>query len=180
VELLDNSRAGDNTGVIQLKPVGIVKNQSRQANWEGGFNARDWRATAATMKAQSETVSEIIINSELEDSLDGIDDFSHLTVLYWAHLIPEKNRLVKKVHPLGSQDFPLVGVFATHSPARPNSILITVVKLLGRQGNILRVTGLDALDGSPVLDIKPFYAENIKSEEIRIPSWMQRMHDKFK
>jgi tRNA (Thr-GGU) A37 N-methylase len=100
-------------------------------------------------------------------------------VLYWSHLIPEDRRLVMKVHPLGSPDFPLVGTYATHSPARPNSILVTVVRLLERQGNILQVSGLDALNGSPILDIKPYLPEQ-GLEDVRMPDWMYRMRERFK
>jgi tRNA-Thr(GGU) m(6)t(6)A37 methyltransferase TsaA len=132
------------------------------------------------MREQSQAASELIINPELEAMLDGIDEFSHLMVLYWSHLIPEKRRLVMKVHPLGSQDFPLVGTFATHSPARPNSILVTVVCFLERKGNILKVTGLDALNGSPILDIKPYLPDEQDPKDIRMPDWMKKMRDGFR
>ena len=66
------------------------------------------------------TVSEIAIDAGLEGILDGIEEFSHIMVLYWAHLAPVERRSVRKVHPFGNKDFPLVGVFATHSPVRPN------------------------------------------------------------
>jgi tRNA (Thr-GGU) A37 N-methylase len=79
---------------------------------------------------------------------------------------------------MGNKDFPLQGVFATHSPARPNSILITVVKLVKREQNILHVTGLDALDGSPVLDIKPYVPyQDIK--DIKVSGWMKEINREF-
>jgi tRNA-Thr(GGU) m(6)t(6)A37 methyltransferase TsaA len=131
------------------------------------------------MREQSRAVSELIIYPEFEGMLDGIDGFSHLMVLYWSHLIPEKRRRTMKVHPLGSQEFPLVGTFATHSPARPNSILVTVVHLLEHKGNILKVTGLDALNGSPILDIKPYLPDRQNLKDVRMPDWMRKMHDMF-
>jgi tRNA-Thr(GGU) m(6)t(6)A37 methyltransferase TsaA len=164
---------------IQLNPVGIVRNQSRKASWGVELQALTWQERAARMQEQSQSVSELIINSELEDILDGIEEFSHLMVIYWSHLIPEERCKMLKVHPLGSKEFPLVGTFATHSPARPNSILVTVVRLLERQGNLLKVTGLDALNGSPILDIKPYLPEKWDLKDVRMPEWMKKMHDSF-
>jgi len=83
------------------------------------------------------------------------------------------------VHPLGNPEFPLVGRFATHSPARPNTILITVVKLLGRNGNVLKVSGLDALDGSPLLDIKPYLPYREELKDLKMPDWMRQVHRQF-
>lgn len=165
---------------IQLKPVGIVKNQSFEAVWGTKMQTLTWQERASRMKEQSRAVSELIINPKLEGMLDGVDDFSHLMVLYWSHLIPEKRRNVMKVHPLGSQDFPLVGTFATHSPARPNNILVTVVQLLERKNNILKVTGLDALNDSPILDIKPYLPEQCKPEDIKVSGWIKEMRGGFK
>jgi tRNA-Thr(GGU) m(6)t(6)A37 methyltransferase TsaA len=179
MENTENNERKENGGLIQLKPIGIVKNQSREASWGTELQALTRRERAARMRTQSRAVSELIINPELEDMLDGIDEFSHLMVLYWSHLIPEKQRRVMKVHPLGSNDFPLVGTFATHSPARPNSILVTVVRLLERKGNILRVTGLDALNDSPILDIKPYLPER-DLKDVIMPDWMKKMRDMFK
>ena len=170
----------DNTRFIRMKPVGIVRNQSHEASWGTRYQTLTWQERASRMKEQSESISELIINPELDGILDGIDDFSHLMILYWSHLIPEEKRQVLKVHPLGSKDFPLVGTFATHSPARPNSILVTIVRLLERKGNTLKVTGLDALDGSPILDIKPYLPDQQGLKDVRMPDWMKKMHNKFK
>ncbi len=165
---------------IILKPVGIVRNQSREASWGNTPRTLDWQERAARMKAQSKLISELVINDDLDGILDGIDEFSHLMVLYWSHLVPNKKRSQTRVHPLGSKDFPLVGIFATHSPARPNSILVTVVRLIERHGNSLKVTGLDALDGSPILDIKPYLPEELSSKDIRMPDWMRKIHEAFR
>ena len=78
---------------------------------------------------------------------------------------------------MANPEFPLVGVFATGSPVRPNPILITMVRLLGRSGNTLRVTGLDALDGSPILDIKPYGGGG--PPDVRVPDWIKKVHREF-
>ncbi len=160
---------------IQIKPVGIVINQSQEACWGECYRTFTWQEKADRMKAQIQSVSELVIDPALEDMLDGIDEYSHLTVIYWSHLVPEENRRVMKVYPLGSRDFPLVGTFATHSPSRPNNILITNVRILERNDNVIRVTGLDALNGSPILDIKPYQNDHFEPEEIRIPDWLKKM-----
>jgi len=166
--------------VIQIKPVGVVRNQSRGASWDTSFGSLGWRERAASMKQQSQTVSELVIDPDLEGILDGIEEFSHLMVIYWAHLVPIQKRSVTRVHPLGSEDFPLVGVFATHSPARPNNILVTVVRLIERHNNTLKVFGLDALDGSPILDIKPYLPDEQNVKDVRMPDWIRKMHELFK
>ena len=165
---------------IQLKPVGVVRNQYQEASGGSALKALDWRERAASMKAHRQTVSELVINSDLQGILDGIDDFSHLMVLFWAHRVPDEKRSMTRVHPMGSDEFPLVGIFATRSPVRPNSILITVVRLIGRDGNILKVSGLDALDGSPILDIKPYLPEPQDTEDFRMPGWMSKMQEVFR
>jgi tRNA-Thr(GGU) m(6)t(6)A37 methyltransferase TsaA len=164
--------------IIQLTPVGIIKNRSKDPSWGGTLSKLDWQERAAIMKEQGESVSELVIDAGLDGILDGIEEFSHIMVLYWAHLAPAERRSVRKVHPMGNNDFPLVGVFATHSPVRPNSILITVVRLIERRGNVLRVTGLDALDGSPILDIKPYQPYH-EPKDIKIPEWMKKIHGEF-
>ena len=118
-------------------------------------------------------ISQIIIKDQWVEVLDGIEDYSHLVVLYWAHKIPEKNRSLKQVRPMGRKDFSKVGIYCTLSPVRPNPILMAVVQLKGKQGNTLEVTGLDAVDGSPLLDIKPYVKEFYPQQETFIPEWMK-------
>lgn len=117
--------------------------------------------------------SEIEILEELSPALDGIEDFSHIIVLYWMHRLESVSGPLK-VHPAGLQDLPLVGLFATRSPRRPNPIGLTTVRLLSRHENRLRVAGLDALDGSPVVDIKPYFPNGPMNP--RLPAWAQRWH----
>ena len=126
-----------------------------------------------------ESISEIVIHDDLVDLLDGVEDFSHLLVLYWGHQITEESRSMTKVHPMGRQDLPLVGIFATRSPARPNPVLATVVQLVEREGNILRVQGLDAVDGSPVIDLKPDLPYYRARGEVRLADWMRQIHEEL-
>jgi len=96
----------------------------------------------------------IEIAPEFADALLGVDELEHLLVLYWMHELSSERRSVLRGHPLGDQSRPLRGVFALHSPMRPNPIGVTRARLLRREGNRLYVEDLDALPGSPVIDIK--------------------------
>ncbi len=141
---------------INLTPIGFVKNSIKEPKRE------DWQTVT----------SEIIINEDLKEALSRIDEFSHIIVIYWMHKVPPSQRSVIKVHPRANPDLPLVGVFASRSPARPNPIGITTVKLLERRDNVLKVIGLDAIDGTPVLDVKPDIPRNNSSTEATTPGWV--------
>ena len=98
--------------------------------------------------------SVIEVSPEYADALDGVEDQGHLWILFWMHeLAPEERRRLR-THPMGDRSQPKRGVFALHSPCRPNPIGLTRVRLLSRRENSLSVADLDALDGSPVIDIK--------------------------
>ena len=95
----------------------------------------------------------IVVNPELASGLEGIERFDKLVVLFYCH---RTTGFALRVHPRGDPTQPMRGVFATRSPARPNPLGLTVVSLLGVEDNVLHVGELDALDDTPVLDIKPF------------------------
>jgi tRNA-Thr(GGU) m(6)t(6)A37 methyltransferase TsaA len=139
---------------IQLKAIGIVRNEIKEPTHEDSGNI----------------VSEIIIDNNLVEALDNLDEFSHIIVLYWIHRSRRPSPM--KVHPRGNKERALMGVFATRSPSRPNPIGKATVRLLERKENILKVRGLDAIDGSPVLDIKPYIPGYDSVDDARAPSWM--------
>ena len=78
------------------------------------------------------------------------------------------------------EDLPLVGLFATRSPRRPNPIGVTTVRLLERRGNVLRVLGLDALDGTPVLDIKPYLPYGDCIQDTHVPEWVRSFNEELR
>jgi len=108
----------------------------------------------AIYRTEEEDVTKIVVRSEYVEGLDGIEELDHIHVLYWMHRLNERDRKTLKVHPQGDANKPLRGVFALRSPVRPNPIGLTRVELVKREGNILFVKGLDALEGSPLIDIK--------------------------
>jgi len=93
-------------------------------------------------------------DTAFSDALLRIEEQEHLLVLYWMHGLGEQDRNVLQVHPRGDLSRPLHGVFATHSPMRPNPIGVTRVELVKVEATRLFVRGLDARDGSPVIDVK--------------------------
>ena len=96
----------------------------------------------------------IEVHEKYTDALDGVDVGNEYWILYWMHRLSEGDREIMRVHPQGDTSRPKRGVFALHSPMRPNPIGMTRVKVLERHGNVLLVEGLDALEGSPIVDIK--------------------------
>ncbi len=114
----------------------------------------------------------ITVEPALAAGLEGIESFSHLWVIYWFHGndTPEKRRTLK-VHPRGNPANPLTGVFATRAPVRPNLLGMQVCRLVQRQGNRLEVIGLDAWDGSPVVDLKPYVPQIDAVPQAAIPPW---------
>ena len=119
-------------------------------------------------------LSQIIIHDELAEALDGIAGFSHLFVLFWLHEISDEHRKTLKVHPRGRRDLPLLGVLATRTMLRPNPIGLTLVELVKFEGNVLTVRGLDAFDGTPVLDVKPFDSWDM-AKHARVPQWWVKL-----
>jgi len=160
-----------------IKPVGVVRSVYREASLV--LEDQDLRLNEEVLtrtKTGKESVAELVIEKEYEPCLDGIEGFSHIVVLYWAHKTDtQKAKMAKKVHPAGKKEYPPVGIFATRSPARPNPICSTTVKLLGRKQNVLKVKGLDALDGSPIIDIKFHHPSYDAPPNVEWPDWMNKL-----
>lgn len=116
--------------------------------------------------------AKIKIYEKFEKGLKGIDQFSHLIVLFWFHKNDDRrSRATLLVHPKKRSDLPLTGVFATRSPVRPNLIGLCVVRLLKIEKNILAVDGLDALGGTPIIDIKA-YVPHRDAVRGKVPEWV--------
>ena len=142
---------------IRLEPVGFVKTEAVSKE------VRD-----------KNVISQIVFREELTEALEGVEEFSHLFVLFWLHEMSDEDRRIMKVHPRGRRDMPLLGIFATRSPHRPNPIGLTRVKILKVEGNIVTVQGLDAFNGTPVLDIKPFDSWDT-TEDFKVPDWWMKL-----
>lgn len=156
-----------NSGKMRkLKPIGIIHTPYKK---DGEIPYQAYK---------SKDVGKLEVFKEYEDGLKDIDGFSHLIVLYEFHK-PVK-RSVKREHYLESRgllvkpylDDNLHGVFATRSPNRPNPIGLAIVELLERNGNILKVRHIDMLDGTPLLDIKPYVPTFDRKNKIKI-GWLE-------
>ena len=130
------------------------------------------RFIGAVDKADERGISKIRIFDEFREGLEGLDTFSHIIILYWFHLrATEERRRGLKVIPMGRAGNPKVGVFASRSPSRPNSIGLCVAELVKLEGNILSVKGLDAFEGSQIIDIKPYLPRIDAFPEAAVPQW---------
>jgi tRNA-Thr(GGU) m(6)t(6)A37 methyltransferase TsaA len=139
-----------------LRPIGYVSNSIDVPMRDG------WK----------EVVSEIVLDASLEEATEGLEHFSHIIVVFWMHKVPRGSAVPMKVRPRGRQELPLLGLFVTHTPYRPNPLGVSVVKLLERRGNVLKVEGLDAINGTPVIDIKSYFPRD--DSDTTAPDWVRR------
>ena len=138
---------------IHMRPIGLV-----ETSVADGDVARQRR----------QMVSEIVIYDEYAAGLEGITEYSHIIVLFWMHRAQPPSDLI--VHPRGNTSLPLTGVLASRGRGHPNPIGLAVTELIERNGPRLIVRKLDAYDGTPVIDIKPYDSYDIHTD-IRTPQW---------
>jgi tRNA (adenine37-N6)-methyltransferase len=145
---------------VRLSPIAIVHNTriTLDDDYWGGL------------------VSRITLAQQYPDeSLEGIDAYSHVEIIFFFHLVNGKDIVTGSRHPRKNPDWPKVGIFAQRARARPNRLGLTVVRVLRHEGRSLFVQGLDAVDGTPVLDIKPVMVEFLPREPIVQPDWTSAM-----
>ena len=119
--------------------------------------------------------SKVKVFPEFCAGLQRLNDFSHVIILYWFHLRDnEKERSVLEVTPKKHQGAPQVGVFASRSPSRPNPIGLCVTELVEMEECTLTVKGLDALQNSPIIDIKPYLPRADRIPKVRVPKWTSK------
>jgi tRNA-Thr(GGU) m(6)t(6)A37 methyltransferase TsaA len=149
---------------ITLTPIGYVINS------RSGMKDDFW----------GNVTSEIIITDDLpEECLDGIDTFSHLEIIFYFDKAEPDKTVYGASHPRGNKEWPSVGIFAQRKKDRPNHLGLTIVKLISRKGKIINVQGLDADDGTTVLDIKPVAKEFLPKEKVTQPKWMSELMNDY-
>ena len=125
-------------------------------------------------------VSKIKVKESFVDALLGIEKFSHIFVIFWLHEMQIRED-ISWIHPSTSDDKDPVGFLATRAPRRPNPIGLTLVELIKHEDNVLWVKGLDAINGTPVIDIKPYPDWNQGRCQVivdyRIPDWLKQLLD---
>jgi tRNA (adenine37-N6)-methyltransferase len=125
-------------------------------------------------------VSEIRLDPALpEESLAGLEAFSHAELIFQFHLVQDKEIVLGARHPRENPLWPKVGIFAQRARLRPNRLGLTVVRILRIENRSLFVDGLDAVDGTPVLDIKPVMQEFLPRAAIRQPEWSHELMKEY-
>jgi tRNA-Thr(GGU) m(6)t(6)A37 methyltransferase TsaA len=152
---------------ITLTPVGRVHSPRTEAKHDFWGNVT--------------SVIELDDTRFTRDSVLGLTDFSHILVLYHFHRVPDESTVTGANHPRANPDWPRVGIFAQRKKDRPNKLGVSVCELIEVDGLKLKVKALDAIDGTPVLDIKPLVREfEPDPARVRQPSWMtELMRDYF-
>jgi len=140
---------------LELKPIGIIRSPYKDKDQVPNQGYR------------SKKISRIELFKEFEEGLQDIEGFSHIVVIYWFHKSRGYHLSVKTPW----DDIPH-GLFATRSPHRPCPLGLTVVQLVAREGNVLKVKGLDAIDGTPVLDIKPYISSIDEGSAVK-SGWLE-------
>lgn len=143
--------------------IGVVRNDVKEPVDEG------W----------GQVVSEIVLDEAFTDGMDGIDAFSHVLILYWMHRAAEAEPVRMRRRPQGRQDMPEVGIFAQRARHRPNPLGVTAVTLLRREKNRLVVRGLDAINGTPVVDVKPYVPQFDSVESPKVPAWINQLMEGY-
>ena len=134
------------------------------------------RRTAVEDDYWGGTESSIVLDESFDaEALRGLEDFSHAEIVFHFHKIPEESVERGTRHPRNDPKWPRTGVFAMRSKNRPNRIGCTMVRVLRREGRTLYVAELDALDGTPVLDIKPVIKEFLPRGEVKQPWWCSEL-----
>jgi len=147
---------------VRLQPIGVIRCEVSRPMEHG------W----------GQVVSELHFAPGVAPGLQGVEGFSHLAVLFFMHRARfAGSDLVRR--PRRRPDMPEMGIFAQRASCRPNPIGLTVVRLLGREGSTLRVRGLDAIDGTPILDVKPHFRAFDRPARIREPQWVMRLMSSY-
>ncbi len=144
---------------IDLKPIGRVESSVEETVDE------KWGSV----------ISKIVLRPEYAGGLDGLDGFSHALVVTYLHKATYDRERHLRRRPRGLESMPLVGIFSQRAKDRPNPIGITAVKIVGVGGDYVEVQGLDAVNGTPVVDVKPYYPQYDRVENARTPAWVDEL-----
>lgn len=146
--------------MIVLEPIAYVRNQRRHLNDDF------WGDTVSTIE---------LIESLDGSCFDGLETFSHVEVIFYFDQVDETKIMRGARHPRNNPNFPQVGIFAQRAKNRPNRLGLTIAKIVRRDGRQLIVQQLDAIDGTPILDIKPVMREFLAHDEIKQPAWSSEL-----
>jgi len=146
--------------MIVMEPIGYVRAEraATEDDYWGGMR------------------SSIVLADAIEaDALQGLEDFSHAEIIFYFDQVDPQKIVYGARHPRNNPAWPRVGIFAQRGKNRPNRIGSTIVRILGREGRTLHVAELDAIDQTPVLDIKPVLQEFLPRQPVRQPDWSREL-----
>ncbi|MDQ0898992.1 MULTISPECIES: tRNA (N6-threonylcarbamoyladenosine(37)-N6)-methyltransferase TrmO [unclassified Paenibacillus] len=150
--------------MYSVKPIAYIRN-SREA-----IEDDYWGNIVSTIELTSEFS---------EESVQGIEDFSHLEVIFYFNQVQDDHIQFDARHPRNNIEYPKVGIFAQRGKNRPNKLGLTTVEVLKREGKIIYIKGLDAINGTPVLDLKPVMKEFAPKGEIKQPDWVSDLMKEY-
>ena len=154
--IIKTYRREDKEMHFTIKPIAFVKNSRKEILDD------NWGSIISTIEL-SEDIH--------EDALKGIREFSHLEIVFYFDQVSDDKIQYEARHPRNNKEYPEVGIFAQRGKNRPNKLGITTVELIETKERILIVKGLDAIDGTPIVDIKPVMKEFLPKGEVRQPDW---------
>ena len=152
---------GNNSMDVTIQPIGHVRGGRAEAVDD------DWGASRAVIALDAARFG--------PEALAGLDGFSHVELIFVFDRVPPEKIETGARHPRGRTDWPLVGIFAQRGKNRPNRLGLTTCRIVGVAGLELHVEGLDAIDGTPVVDIKPVMREFLPRGEVRQPEWVAEL-----
>lgn len=145
---------------IELTPIGFVTNSRKEIDDDFWGNV----------------TSEITLSDSFtNDALAGLTEYSHAEIIFYFDKAQKEEIRYGKGHPRGNTSWPEVGIFAQRRKDRPNHLGHTIVKVLSVEGNVLMVKGLDAINNTPIIDIKPVLKEFLPREEVTQPKWASEL-----
>jgi len=149
---------------ISIQPIAKVNNNRK------AIEDDNWGSVISTIEL-TENMS--------ESSLEGINEFSHLEIIFFFDKVVDDNIQFEARHPRNNKEYPKVGIFAQRGKNRPNKLGVTTVELLESNNKKLIVKGLDAIDGTPIIDIKPVMKEFLPKGEVKQPNWSIALMDSY-
>ncbi|MET4560163.1 tRNA-Thr(GGU) m(6)t(6)A37 methyltransferase TsaA [Lysinibacillus parviboronicapiens] len=147
-----------------IQPVAIVNNNRKEIEDD------NWGTIISTIEL-TENIN--------ESSLKGIDEFSHLEIIFYFDKVDDEKIQYEARHPRNNKNYPEVGIFAQRGKNRPNKLGVTIVELIDIKQRTLIVKGLDAIDGTPIIDIKPVMKEFLPKGDVKQPNWSISLMDKY-
>lgn len=154
------SKAGENASAIEVRPIGWVHSDIQTPQDD------QWKGFPSVIELDSQIATEAI---------QGLEEFSHLEIVFHFHLVEPDTICSGSRHPRHQKHWPEVGIFAQRAKRRPNGLAVSRCRLERIDGRKIHVLDLDAVDGSPVLDIKPYMRETAPIGDVRQPEWSEEL-----